>query len=140
MSKGTLNKVMIIGNLGKDPETTCLPSGLQITKLSLATCENWKDKKTDEILNHTEWHRVVMYGKLAEIAAKFLTKGSKIYIEGKLKTTKYQDKNTGQDRYSTDIIADKLEMLGSKNSDQKENKNQDKYQQEQDQFNDDLPF
>lgn len=115
MARG-VNKVILIGNLGKDPEVRYTQTGAAITNVTLATSETWKDKQTGENQERTEWHRVVFYQRLAEIAGEYLKKGSKIYIEGRLQTRKWQDKTTGQDRYSTDIIADSLQMLDSKQS------------------------
>src|SRR5579862_5070236 len=116
MAKGSVNKVILIGNLGRDPEVRYTPNGLAVANLAIATSESWKDKQTGEAVERTEWHRVVMYQRLAEIAGEYLRKGSKIYIEGRLQTRKWQDKNTGQDRYSTEIVADSLQMLDSKGS------------------------
>ncbi len=109
MSRGSLNKVMLIGNLGADPETRYTPSNMAITKIRIATSESWKDKKTGEAQERTEWHRVTLFGKLGEIAQQYLRKGSKVYIEGQLRTNKWQGPD-GQDRYSTDIVVD---MKGS---------------------------
>lgn len=107
----SLNKVILIGNLGKDPETRYAPSGDAITNLTLATTETWKDKGTGERREATEWHRVVFFGKVAEIAAQYLRKGSQVYVEGRLQTRKWQDKE-GQDRYTTEIRGDEMKMLG----------------------------
>lgn len=109
MSRGSLNKVMLIGNLGADPETRYTPSNMAITKIRIATSETWKDKNTGEPQERTEWHRVTLFGKLGEIAQQYLRKGSKVYIEGQLRTNKWQGPD-GQDRYSTDIVVD---MKGS---------------------------
>lgn len=105
MSRGSLNKVMLIGNLGADPETRYTPSNMAITKIRIATSETWKDKNTGEAQERTEWHRVTLFGKLGEIAQQYLRKGSKVYIEGQLRTNKWQGPD-GQDRYSTDIVVD----------------------------------
>ena len=113
MARG-INKVILVGNLGQDPETRTFPDGGSLTNISVATSEGWKDKQTGEQKERTEWHRVVFNGRLAEIAAQYLNKGSKVYIEGSLRTRKYQDKQTGQDRYSTDIFARELQMLDSR--------------------------
>lgn len=113
MARG-INKVILVGNLGQDPETRTFPDGGSLTNISVATSEGWKDKQTGEQKERTEWHRVVFNGRLAEIAAQYLSKGSKVYIEGSLRTRKYQDKQTGQDRYSTDIFARELQMLDSR--------------------------
>jgi len=109
----SLNKVILIGNLGKDPETRYAPSGDAICNLTIATSETWKDKATGEKKEQTEWHRVVFFGRLAEIAAQYLRKGSQVYVEGRLQTRKWQDKD-GQDRYTTEIRADEMKMLGSR--------------------------
>lgn len=108
-----INKTIIVGTLGKDPETKYLPSGSAVTNLSVATSEQWKDKETGEKKEQTEWHKIAMFGKLAEIAGEYLRKGSQVYIEGKLRTRKWQDKQ-GQDRYTTEIVADQMLMLGGK--------------------------
>src|SRR5579864_6341136 len=115
MARG-INKVILIGNLGRDPEVRYTPSGLAVANLTLATSESWKDKQTGEPVERTEWHRIVMYQRLAEIAGEYLKKGSKVYIEGRIQTRKWQDKNTGQDRYTTEIVANELQMLDSKGS------------------------
>lgn len=107
----SLNKVQLIGNLGRDPEVRYAPDGTAFATLSLATSERWKDKETGEPRESTEWHRVVFSGKLAEIAGEYLIKGSAIYVEGKLKTRKYQDKD-GKDQYTTEIRCDQMKMLG----------------------------
>jgi single-strand DNA-binding protein len=114
MAKGSVNKVILIGNLGRDPEVRYTPNGLAVANITIATTEAWKDKQSGENQERTEWHRIVMYSRLAEIAGEYLRKGSKIFIEGRLQTRKWQDKNTGQDRYTTEIIADSLQMLDSK--------------------------
>jgi len=110
----SVNKVILVGNLGRDPETRYLPSGEAVTNISVATTETWKDKASGEKKEATEWHRVAFFGKLAEIAGEYLKKGSQVYIEGQLRTRKYQDKETGKDRYSTEIRADRMQMLGSR--------------------------
>lgn len=113
MARG-INKVILIGNLGKDPEVRYTPNGLAVANLTLATSESWKDKQSGENVERTEWHRVVMYQRLAEIAGEYLRKGSKVYVEGRLQTRKWQDKTTGQDRYTTEIVANEMQMLDSK--------------------------
>ena len=112
MSRG-INKVIIVGNLGADPETRYMPSGSAVTNLSIATSEQWKDKQTGEQKERTEWHKVAMFNRLAEIAAEYLRKGSQVYIEGKLRTRKWQDRD-GNDRWTTEVIADEMQMLGSR--------------------------
>jgi len=109
----SVNKVILVGNLGKDPETRYAPSGDAICNITLATTETWKDKSSGDKKEATEWHRVVFFRKLAEIAGQYLKKGSQVYIEGSLKTRKWQDKD-GQDRYTTEIVADEMKMLGSR--------------------------
>ncbi len=113
MSKGTLNKVILIGNLGADPETRYTPSNMAITKLRLATSESWKDKNSGEAQERTEWHRVTLFGRTGEIAQQYLRKGSKVYIEGQLRTNKWQGQD-GQDRYTTEVIADQMMMLDNR--------------------------
>ncbi|WP_193166363.1 single-stranded DNA-binding protein [Microbulbifer hainanensis] len=110
MARG-INKVILIGNLGADPETRYMPSGGAVTNVNLATSESWKDKQTGQQQERTEWHRVVFFNRLAEIAGEYLRKGSKVYIEGSLRTRKWQDKNSGQDRYTTEIVASEMQML-----------------------------
>ena len=112
MARG-INKVIIVGNVGGDPETRYMPSGSAVTNLTVATNESWKDKQSGEQKERTEWHRVAMFNRLAEVAAEYLRKGSQVYIEGKLRTRKWQDKQ-GQDRYTTEIIADEMQMLGGR--------------------------
>ncbi|MDX1499769.1 MAG: single-stranded DNA-binding protein [Woeseiaceae bacterium] len=112
MARG-INKVIIVGNLGADPETRYMPSGSAVTNLSVATSETWKDKQTGEQKERTEWHKVAMFNRLAEIAAEYLRKGSQVYIEGKLRTRKWQDRD-GNDRWTTEIVADEMQMLGGR--------------------------
>jgi single-strand DNA-binding protein len=157
MARG-INKVIIVGNVGGDPETRYMPSGSAVTNLTIATNESWKDKASGERKERTEWHRVAMFNRLAEIAAEYLRKGSQVYIEGKLRTRKWQDKS-GQDRYTTEIIADEMQMLGGRGGsgggsfggDQKGNAPASSEQQGQsisntppqpgpDDFDDDIPF
>ncbi|TAL89255.1 MAG: single-stranded DNA-binding protein [Candidimonas sp.] len=109
----SVNKVILVGNLGRDPELRYSPDGSAMCRISLATTSRWKSKATGESNEETEWHRVVFFNRLAEIAGKFLKTGKPVYIEGKLKTRKWQEKETGQDRYSTEIVADQMQLLGS---------------------------
>ena len=111
MARG-INKVILVGNLGQDPETKAMPSGMTVCNLRIATSESWKDKQTGEMKEQTEWHSVAMFGRLAEIAGEYLRKGSQVYIEGRLRTRKWQDKE-GKDRYTTEIVANEMQMLGS---------------------------
>jgi single-strand DNA-binding protein len=113
MARG-INKVILIGNLGAAPELRHMPNGTAVATINLATSETWKDRQTGEQQERTEWHRVVLFQRLAEIVGEYLKKGSKIYIEGRLQTRKWQDKTTGQDRYTTEIVANELQMLDSR--------------------------
>ncbi len=144
-----VNKAIILGNLGGDPETRYMPNGNAVTNISIATSESWQDKNTGQTQERTEWHRVVFFNRLAEIAGEYLRKGSKVYIEGSLRTRKWQDQS-GNDRYTTEIIASSLQMLG----DRQDNGNQGGYAQQpaqqrpaqqqpepqQEEFEDDIPF
>ncbi len=112
MARG-VNKVILIGNLGADPETRAMPSGATVANLRIATTENWKDRTSGENQERTEWHRVALFGKLAEIASEYLRKGSQVYIEGSLRTRKWQDKQ-GNERYSTEIVGNEMQMLGGR--------------------------
>ncbi len=109
----SVNKVILVGNLGRDPETRFSPDGAAICNVSIATTSQWKDKASGERKEETEWHRVVFYNRLAEIAGEYLKKGRSVYVEGRLKTRKWQDKD-GQDRWTTEIVADQMQMLGSR--------------------------
>lgn len=109
----SVNKVILIGHLGADPETRVMPSGMTVANLRLATSENWKDKQSGETQERTEWHNVALFGRLGEVAAEYLRKGSQVYIEGRLRTRKWQDKE-GRDRYTTEIIANDMQMLGGR--------------------------
>ena len=109
----SVNKVILVGNLGRDPETRYNPEGGAITNISVATTDTWKDKASGEKQERTEWHRVVFFSRLAEIAGEYLKKGSQVYIEGSLRTRKWTDKE-GQERYTTEIVADRMQMLGSR--------------------------
>ncbi len=114
MARG-INKVILIGNLGADPETRYMPSGSAVTNIRIATSETWKDKNTGDQQERTEWHNIAMFGRLAEIAAEYLRKGSQVYIEGRLRTRKWQDKE-GNDRWTTEVIANEMQMLGGRQS------------------------
>ena len=160
MARG-VNKVILIGNIGKDPETRFSAGGGAITNITLATSENWKDKQTGENQERTEWHRVVFFGRLGEIAGEYLKKGSKVYVEGSLRTRKWQDQS-GQDKYTTEIVANEMQMLdgrgagggdfpaertqGASSGGASSSRSNAPRQQEQappagyDQFDDDIPF
>lgn len=120
MASRGVNKVILIGNVGGDPETRYLPNGNAVTNITLATGETWKDKQTGQVQERTEWHKVVFFGKVAEIAAQYLRKGSQVYLEGRLQTRKWQDQS-GQDRYTTEIVVDMggtMQLLGSRGGDE----------------------
>ncbi len=110
----SVNKVIIVGNLGRDPEMRTFPSGDQVANVTIATTDKWKDKQSGEMREATEWHRVVFNGRLAEIVGQYLRKGSQVYVEGSLRTRKWTDQQTGQERYATEIRADAMQMLGSR--------------------------
>src|SRR5882724_4017362 len=112
MARG-VNKVILVGNLGADPETRSMPSGMTVTNIRIATSESWKDKASGAHQDRTEWHSIALFGRLCEIAAEYLRKGSQVFVEGKLRTRKWQDKQ-GNDRYTTEIIADNMQMLGGR--------------------------
>ncbi len=112
MARG-VNKVILVGNLGADPETRSMPSGMTVTNIRIATSESWKDKASGAQQERTEWHHIALFGRLGEIAAEYLRKGSQVFIEGKLRTRKWQDKQ-GNDRFTTEIIADNMQMLGAR--------------------------
>ena len=113
MASRGVNKVILVGNLGKDPEVRYMSSGAAVTNVTIATSESWKDKQSGEQQERTEWHNVVFFNRLAEIAGEYLKKGGKVYVEGSLRTRKWQDKN-GQDRYTTEIVANEMQMLDSR--------------------------
>lgn len=151
MAGGSLNKATIIGRLGNDPEIRYATSGAAIANVSIATNERWKDKSSGEMQERTEWHRVIFFGKLAEIVEQYLAKGSQIYVEGRLQTRKWSDKE-GQDRYTTEIVANEMQMLGGRDGDSstsnfppKQQTARDKppaasTQDTNDGFDDDIPF
>lgn len=142
MARG-INKAIILGNLGRDPEVRYTANGSAVTSIAIATSEGWKDKNTNENHERTEWHNVVFFNKLAEIAGQYLRKGSQVYIEGSLRTTKYADKN-GIDRYKTEIIANELQMLGSaqndSNSQPRQEQKKDDFSDFDSDFDDSIPF
>jgi len=148
MAKG-VNKWIGIGNVGKDPETRQMPNGGAVTNVTIATSESWKDKATGEKQERTEWHKIVFYNRLGEIAGEYLKKGSKVYIEGSLRTRKWQDQN-GQDRYTTEIVAREMQMLDSRGgSDSQQSSHPSIHQTSSDaqaptptanDFDDDIPF
>lgn len=109
----SINKVILVGHLGRDPENRYLPSGEQVTSIAVATTDRWRDKATGDMKEQTEWHRISFFGKLAEIAGQYLKKGSQVYVEGRIRTNKYTDRD-GIERHATEIIGDRMQMLGSK--------------------------
>ena len=151
MARG-VNKVILIGNLGIDPEVRYMPSGGAVANLRIATSENWKDKQTGEMQERTEWHRVVMFGRLAEIAGEYLKKGAKIYVEGRLQTRKWQGQD-GQDRYTTEIVANDMQMLDTRSAGANQDPGHERMPEAEpgrqsgsssstavDEFDDDIPF
>ena len=144
MARG-INKVIIVGNLGADPDSRAMPSGNAVTNISVATSESWNDRDTGEKQEKTEWHRVVFFNRLAEIAAQYLKKGSQVYVEGKLQTRKWEDKE-GNERWTTEVVANQMQMLGDRMSNDMSNENASSSQSSSDndfstdEFDDDIPF
>ena len=144
MARG-INKVIIVGNLGADPDSRAMPSGNAVTNISVATSESWNDRETGEKQEKTEWHRVVFFNRLAEIAAQYLKKGSQVYVEGKLQTRKWEDKE-GNERWTTEVVANQMQMLGDRMSNDMSNDNALSSQSTSDndfstdEFDDDIPF
>ena len=140
MARG-INKVILVGNLGADPESRAMPSGSAVTNIRLATSESWKDKTTGDQQERTEWHKVAFFGRLAEVAAEYLHKGSQVYIEGKIRTRKWQDRD-GNDRWSTEIIANEMQMLGGRagSGAPAQSEAVAETPQPSSEFNDDIPF
>ncbi|MBT5217273.1 MAG: single-stranded DNA-binding protein [Gammaproteobacteria bacterium] len=140
-----VNKVIVVGRLGSDPDTRYMPSGSAVTNVSVATSESWKDKESGEKQEKTEWHRVVFFNRLAEIASEYLKKGSQIYVEGRLQTRKWEDKE-GKERWTTEIVANQMQMLGermssgSSSNNQSSSKNTNNNEFANDDFDDDIPF
>ena len=140
-----INKVIIVGNLGADPDSRAMPSGNAVTNISVATSESWNDRETGEKQEKTEWHRVVFFNRLAEIAAQYLKKGSQVYVEGKLQTRKWEDKE-GNERWTTEVVANQMQMLGDRMSNDMSNDNASSSQSSSDNdfstddFDDDIPF
>ncbi len=134
-----VNKAIIVGHLGKDPEVRFMPNGKAVANFSIATAEQWKDKKTGDRQEKTEWHSIVMFDRLAEIAGEYLKKGAPVYIEGKLQTRKWQDKE-GRDRYTTEIVANELQMLGGKSDKPSAQAAPTASEEGGDPFRDDIPF
>ena len=138
MSRG-INKVILVGNLGQDPETRNMPSGVAVTNISIATSEQWKDKNTGDQKERTEWHKIAFFGRLAEIAAEYLHTGSQVYVEGKLSTRKWQDRD-GNDRWTTEVIAGELQMLGGPPQQSEKQVKGNDMKPSRDVYDDDIPF
>ena len=126
----SVNKVILVGNLGRDPEMRSFPNGDQIANVTVATTDKWKDKQTGDMREHTEWHRLVFTGRLAEIAGQYLRKGSQIYVEGSIRTRKWTDQQSGQDRYATEVRVDQMQMLGNRQTGDGSNQGQAQHQQQ----------
>jgi single-strand DNA-binding protein len=142
MASRGINKVILVGNLGADPEVRYMPSGSAITNIRIATSETWKDKENGEAQERTEWHRIVFFNRLAEIAGEYLKKGSKVYVEGSIRTRKWQDKD-GQDKYTTEIVAKEMQMLDSRGGSSDFKESHEKTSEPAESFNnfdDDIPF
>ncbi len=140
MAKQGVNKVILVGNVGQEPDVKATQGGSQVVNLSIATSETWNDKQSGQKQERTEWHRVVFFGKLAEIVSSYVNKGSKLYVEGSLRTRKWQD-NNGQDRYTTEIVGSEMQMLDSRGqSGQSSQAVQQPSQGEANAFDDDIPF
>jgi single-strand DNA-binding protein len=139
MSRKGVNKVILVGNLGKDPETRVTAGGGAITNAVIATSDSWKDKQTGEQKERVEWHRVVFFGKLGEIAGEYLKKGSSVYVEGSIQTRKWQD-NSGKDQYTTEIVANEMQMLGGKHDAAPKTGKQQSQDNTDDFANDSIPF
>ena len=142
MARG-INKVIILGNLGSEPDARYMPNGNAVTNISVATTDSWKDKESQERIEKTEWHRVVFFGRLAEIASEYLKKGSQVYVEGRLQTRKWEDKE-GNDRWTTEIVANEMQMLGERvsqsSSDNLSTTKRSSSEFTSDDFDDDIPF
>ena len=136
---GGVNKVTVLGNLGQDLDTRCIPSGTAVTNITVATNESWKDKQSGEQKERAEWHRVPLFGRLAEVAAEYLKKGPQVYIEGRLRTRKWQHKD-GSDRYTTEIIANDMQMLGARGERDGKPTGAPPESPPEDNFDDDIPF
>ena len=141
MAQSGINKVILLGNLGQDPEVRYTAGGVPIANISIATSNSWKDKNSGEQVEQTEWHRVVFFNRLAEIAEQYLKKGSKVLVEGQLRTSSWEDKNSGERKFSTQIVAREMQMLGSRNNmDSQQDSPQEMQSQEPPAFDDEIPF
>ena len=139
MARSGINKVILLGNLGADPELRTTAGGDAVATISIATSDSWKDKNTGEEQQKTEWHRVVFFRRMAEVVGQYLKKGSSVYIEGQLQTNSYEDKNTGEKKFSTQIVARDMQMLGSRNSETQSNSSEE-VSTDQTPMDDEIPF
>ena len=140
MARSGINKVILLGNLGADPELRTTAGGDAVATISIATSDSWKDKNTGEEQQKTEWHRVVFFRRMAEVVGQYLKKGSSVYIEGQLQTNIYEDKNTGEKKFSTQIVARDMQMLGSRNNSETQSNSSDEASMDQTPMDDEIPF
>jgi len=140
MARSGINKVILLGNLGADPELRTTAGGDAVATISIATSDSWKDKNTGEEQQKTEWHRVVFFRRMAEVVGQYLKKGSSVYIEGQLQTNSYEDKNTGEKKFSTQIVARDMQMLGSRNSSETQSNSTEEASMNQTPMDDEIPF
>ncbi|MEC7891679.1 MAG: single-stranded DNA-binding protein [Pseudomonadota bacterium] len=140
MARSGINKVILLGNLGADPELRTTAGGDAVATISIATSDSWKDKNTGEEQQKTEWHRVVFFRRMAEVVGQYLKKGSSVYIEGQLQTNSYEDKNTGEKKFSTQIVARDMQMLGSRNSSETQSNSTEEASMDQTPLDDEIPF
>ena len=140
MARSGINKVILLGNLGADPELRTTAGGDAVATISIATSDSWKDKNTGEEQQKTEWHRVVFFRRMAEVVGQYLKKGSSVYIEGQLQTNRYEDKNTGEKKFSTQIVARDMQMLGSRNSSETQSNSTEEASMDQTPLDDEIPF
>ena len=140
MARSGINKVILLGNLGADPELRTTAGGDAVATISIATSDSWKDKNTGEEQQKTEWHRVVFFRRMAEVVGQYLKKGSSVYIEGQLQTNSYEDKNTGEKKFSTQIVARDMQMLGSRNSSETQSNSIEEASMDQTPLDDEIPF
>ena len=140
MARSGINKVILLGNLGADPELRTTAGGDAVATISIATSDSWKDKNTGEEQQKTEWHRVVFFRRMAEVVGQYLKKGSSVYIEGQLQTNSYEDKNTGEKKFSTQIVARDMQMLGSRNSSETQSNSTEEASMDQTTLDDEIPF
>ena len=140
MARSGINKVILLGNLGADPELRTTAGGDAVATISIATSDSWKDKNTGEEQQKTEWHRVVFFRRMAEVVGQYLKKGSSVYVEGQLQTNSYEDKNTGEKKFSTQIVARDMQMLGSRNNSETQSNSSEETSMDQTPMDDEIPF